>query len=52
MFFLIKLGFQPTEKKKSNGVISGLHGGGGVRLKRETSHFSWVAAFLEFGCIF
>jgi hypothetical protein len=40
---VVKLGFQPTEKKKSDGAISGLYSGCGVRLNQETSNFSWVA---------
>jgi hypothetical protein len=38
-----KLDFQPTEKKKSDGAISGLYDGCGARLNRETSNYSWVA---------
>jgi hypothetical protein len=43
MFSPFKLGFQPTEKKESGGAISGLSGGCGVRLNRETSNFSWAS---------
>jgi hypothetical protein len=43
VFYPFKLGFQPTEKKKSDDAISGLYGGCGVRLNRETFNFSWVA---------
>jgi hypothetical protein len=38
----VQAGFQPTEKK-SDGAISGIYGGCGVRLNREISNFSWVA---------
>jgi hypothetical protein len=37
------LGFQPTEKKKSDGAISELCGGCGVHLNPEPFNFSWVA---------
>jgi hypothetical protein len=39
----IMVGFQSTEEKKSDGVISGLYGGCGMRLNRETYNFSRVA---------
>jgi hypothetical protein len=42
-FSPFKLSFQSTEKKKSDGAISGIDGGCGVDLNRETSNFSWVA---------
>jgi hypothetical protein len=42
MFSPFKLGFQPIEKKKSDGAISGLSGGCGLHLNQETSNFSWV----------
>jgi hypothetical protein len=42
IFSAVKLGFQTTEKKKSDGAMSGLYGGCGVSLNRETSDFSWV----------
>jgi hypothetical protein len=46
IFSPFKLGFQQTEKKKSDGATSGLYGGCGVRLNRETSNFSWVTLAL------
>jgi hypothetical protein len=42
IFSPFKPGFQPTEKKNSDGAISGLCGVCGVLLNRETSHFFWV----------
>jgi hypothetical protein len=43
IFSPFKLGFQPTEKKKSDGAISGRYDACGVRLNQETSNFSRVA---------
>jgi hypothetical protein len=43
IFASFTLGFHPTKKKKSDTAISGLYGGCGVFLNRETSDFSWVA---------
>jgi hypothetical protein len=43
IFSPFKLDFQPTEKKKSDGAISVLYDGCGMRLNRETFYFSWVS---------
>jgi hypothetical protein len=39
----VQAGVSANRKEKLDGAISGLHGGCGVRLNRETSNFSWVA---------
>jgi hypothetical protein len=39
----VQAGFSANRKEKSDGAISALYAGCGVRLSRETSNVSWVS---------